>query len=70
MRLLLDANLSPGRIGVALGRRGLDVLSLALDPELGAPHDPQVLELAADQGRILVTARPDAKEWHDPSIAV
>jgi hypothetical protein len=31
------------------------VLSLASDPALGALDDPQVLELAAEQDRILVT---------------
>ena len=55
MRLLLDANLSPKRIGTALEQRGHDVLSLAADPALGALDDPQVLELAAQQQRILVT---------------
>ena len=55
LRLLLDANLSPKRIGSVLQKRGHDVLSLAADTALGALDDPQVLELAAEQGRILVT---------------
>jgi len=55
VRLLLDANLSPKRIGSVLQRRGHDVLSLASDAALGALDDPQVLELAAEQDRILVT---------------
>ena len=55
MRLLLDANLSPKRIGSTLQKRGHDVLSLASDVALGALDDPQVLQLAADQDRILVT---------------
>lgn len=68
MRLLLDANLSPKRIGAVLQRRGHDVLSLASDTALGALDDPQVLELAAEQGRILVTRNsrdfaPLLREW-------
>lgn len=55
MRLLLDANLSPKRIGVVLEKRGHDVLSLAADPTLGALDDPQVVALSAEQHRILVT---------------
>ncbi|HUF31998.1 MAG TPA: DUF5615 family PIN-like protein [Acidimicrobiales bacterium] len=68
MRLLLDANLSPKRIGAALEQRGHDVLSLAAEPNLGALADPQVLELAAEQGRILVTRNsrdfaPLLRQW-------
>lgn len=55
MRLLLDANLSPKRVGSPLQRRGHDVLSLASDTALAALDDPQVLEVAAEQSRILVT---------------
>lgn len=55
MRLLLDAQLSPKRIGAPLERRGHDVLSLATDASLGALDDPSVLELAAAERRILVT---------------
>ncbi|MEW6154557.1 MAG: DUF5615 family PIN-like protein [Actinomycetota bacterium] len=68
MRLLLDGNLSPKRIGSALAKRGHDVLSLASDAALGALDDPQVLELAAEQHRILVTRNsrdfaPILREW-------
>lgn len=68
MRLLLDANLSPKRIGAVLAKRGHDVLSLASDPGLGALDDPRVLELAAEQERILVTRNardfaPLLREW-------
>ena len=68
MRLLLDANLSPKRIGAPLEKRGHDVLSLASDAALGALDDPQVLEVAAEQGRILVTRNsrdfaPLLREW-------
>lgn len=68
MRLLLDANLSPKRIGSSLDKDGHDVLSLAADPALGALDDPQVLQLAAQQDRILVTRNsrdfaPLLREW-------
>lgn len=68
MRLLLDANLSPKRIGGPLTKQGHDVLSLASDATLGALDDPQVLELAAEQARILVTRNardfaPLLREW-------
>jgi hypothetical protein len=68
LRLLLDANLSPKRIGGPLHKRGHDVLSLASDAGLGALDDPQVLELAAKQSRILVTRNsrdfsPLLREW-------
>jgi predicted nuclease of predicted toxin-antitoxin system len=68
LRLLLDANLSPKRIGGPLAKRGHDVLSLASDAALGALDDPQVLELAAEQSRILVTRNardfaPLLREW-------
>jgi predicted nuclease of predicted toxin-antitoxin system len=68
LRLLLDANLSPKRIGSVLQKRGHDVLSLAADTALGALDDPQVLELAAEQGRILVTRNsrdfaPLLRQW-------
>jgi hypothetical protein len=68
LRLLLDANLSPERIGSALEERGHDVLSLAADTALGALDDPQVLELAAQEDRILVTRNsrdfaPLLREW-------
>ena len=68
MRLLLDANLSPRRVGSALEKRGHDVLSLASDAALGALDDPQVLELAAREDRIVVTRNsrdfaPLLREW-------
>ena len=68
MRLLLDANLSPRRVGSALEKRGHDVLSLASDATLGALDDPQVLELAAREDGIVVTRNsrdfaPLLREW-------
>lgn len=68
MRLLLDANLSPKRVGRPLEARGHDALSLASDVALGALADPEVLSLAAEQRRILVTRNsrdfvPLLREW-------
>jgi len=68
VRLLLDANLSPKRFGAVLARRGHDVVSLASDPILGALDDPQVLELAARDQRIVITRNsgdfgPILREW-------
>lgn len=68
MRLLLDANGSPKGIGSVLQRRGHDVLSLASNAVSGALDDPQVLELAAEQDRIVVTRNcrdfaPLLREW-------
>ena len=55
MRLLLDAQLSPDRIGAALAERGHDVRSIASDATLGALADAEVLEFAAAERRILST---------------
>ena len=68
MRLLLDANLSPRRIGAALRAAGHDLLALAEDATLEGLDDPVVLELAASQQRVLVTRNnrdfaPLAREW-------
>jgi len=68
MRVLLDAQLSPKHIGAPLKRRGHDVLSLAADATLGALDDPDVLALAAEEQRILVTRNarnfaPLLREW-------
>jgi predicted nuclease of predicted toxin-antitoxin system len=68
VRLLLDANLSPRRIGAALRAAGHDVLALAEDASFEALDDPLVLELAASRQRILVTRNsrdfaPLAREW-------
>ena len=54
MRLLLDAHLSPQRIGAPLGALGHDVRCLAGD-SAGVLDDPDVLALAAREARILVT---------------
>ena len=51
-----------------LAKRAHDVLSLASDASLGALDDPQVLELAAGEARIVVTRNardfaPLLREW-------
>jgi hypothetical protein len=68
VRLLLDANLSPRRIGEPLRVAGHDVAALAADPALEGLDDPLVLELAAAEKRILVTRNsrdfaPLARDW-------
>lgn len=55
MRILLDADLSPARIGAALRGRGHDVRAVASEPGLEGLADEAVLELAARERRILVT---------------
>ena len=68
MRLQLDANLSPRRIAAPLRTNGHDVLALAEDKSYEGISDPQVLELAAFERRILVTRNsrhfaPLARQW-------
>ena len=68
MRLLLDANLSPGGIAAKLRKAGHDVLALAEDATFEGLPDPQVLELAASQQRFLITRNsrdfaPLARQW-------
>jgi predicted nuclease of predicted toxin-antitoxin system len=68
VRLLLDANLSPRRIGGPLRAAGHDVLALAQDSSLEGLHDPVVLELAATEERVLITCNsrdfaPLARQW-------
>jgi predicted nuclease of predicted toxin-antitoxin system len=68
LRLLLDANLSPRRIAAQLRETGHDVLALAEDAAYEGLPDPQVLELAASEGRVLITRNsrdfaPIARGW-------
>lgn len=68
MRLLLDANLSSKRIGEPLRQRGHDVRAVADEPDLEGLHDEAVLQLAAGDGRILVTRNsrhfaPTCRTW-------
>ncbi|MCW3018817.1 MAG: hypothetical protein JWN10_1125 [Solirubrobacterales bacterium] len=68
MRLLLDANLSPRGVAAQLREAGHDVQALAEDAAFEGLSDPHVLELAASQGRVLITRNsrdfaPIAREW-------
>src|SRR5215218_5455902 len=68
MRILLDAHISGRTVGKALIERGHDVRSLDSDPDLEGLSDPEVLQLAATEGRVLVTANvrdfePLLREW-------
>jgi hypothetical protein len=68
VRLLLDANLSGRRIGAPLRKAGHDVLALSERADLEGLADPQVLALAAEEGRILITRNsrdfaPLLREW-------
>lgn len=68
MRLLLDANLSPRGVAARPREQGHDVLALAEDAAYEGLSDPQVLELAAAEERILVTRNsrdfaPLARQW-------
>jgi Domain of unknown function (DUF5615) len=55
LRLVLDANLSAKRIGAPLAKRGHDVRAISAEPDLEGLDDESVLELAARDGRVLVT---------------
>jgi hypothetical protein len=55
MRLLLDAHVSGPSVGGPLGDRGHDVRALDQEPELEGLDDEEVLALASDDSRILVT---------------
>ncbi len=68
MRLLLDANLSPRGIAARLREAGHDVLALAEDVAFEGLPDPQVLELASAEQRVLITRNsrdfaPLARQW-------
>lgn len=68
MRLLLDAHLSPTRIGDPLRALGHDVVAIATDVRIARLPDRSLLHLANEQRRILVScdgAHFDllAREW-------
>ncbi len=74
MRILLDAHVSGRRIARSLRNDGHDVLALSEDAELGALDDPDVLELAASEGRMLVTFNqrhfaPLLRQWAEAGRA-
>jgi hypothetical protein len=55
VRLLLDAHLSSRRVGGPLRRDGHDVHAIGDDRGLDGLTDPQVLELAVQEERMVVT---------------
>ncbi|MGH3042114.1 MAG: DUF5615 family PIN-like protein [Gaiellaceae bacterium] len=55
MRLLLDAHVSGPNVDGPLGERGHDVRALDQEPEHEGLDDEDVLALANDDGRIVVT---------------
>jgi predicted nuclease of predicted toxin-antitoxin system len=68
LRLLLDANLSPRGVASRLRHSKHDVLALAEDAANEGMPDPQVLELASAEQRILITRNsrdfaPLARQW-------
>jgi hypothetical protein len=70
VRVLLDANLSPGRVGDPLRERGHNVRALAAEPDLEGLDDEPVLELATQDERILVTRNsrdfaPLTRRWSE-----
>ncbi len=56
MRILLDAHISGRTVGKALAEGGHDVRTLDSEMEFEGLSDPEVLELASVEGRVLVTA--------------
>jgi predicted nuclease of predicted toxin-antitoxin system len=68
MRILLDAHISSRTVGRALSEGSHNVRALDSEPELEGLSDPEVLQLAATEGRVLVTANirdfePLLREW-------
>ena len=55
MRVLLDAHVSSRHVGRPLAAAGHDVLALHQDQALARLTDEEVLELAAEQGRVVIT---------------
>ena len=55
MRFLLDAHVSGRRVGRPLQERRYDVLALDSDPQLAGLADDEVLELARQEERVIVT---------------
>lgn len=68
MRILLDAHISGRAVGRALTESGHEVRALDSEIELEGLSDPEVLELAATERRVLVTANirdfePLLRQW-------
>lgn len=55
MRVLLDAHVSSRHVGRRLARAGHDVLALDQDETLSRLADEEVLALAVEQARIVIT---------------
>jgi Domain of unknown function (DUF5615) len=55
LRLFLDAHISGPRIARALRERGHDVRAADEERELEGQEDEQLLELAAQEGRVMIT---------------
>ena len=74
MRLLLDAHVSGRRIGAALRELGHDVRAVDDTRELDGSADEDLLQLALDEGRVLVTLDAAdfpriAREWAEAGRA-
>jgi hypothetical protein len=70
LRILLDAHVSGKRIANALRDAGHDVRAISEERDLEGLDDPDVLSLAAHEGRILVTFNhrdfvPLLREWSE-----
>ena len=55
MRLFLDAHISGPRIARALSERGYDVRAADEERELDGLEDEQLLALAAEESRVMIT---------------
>jgi Domain of unknown function (DUF5615) len=55
LRVLFDAHVSNRRVGESLRRAGHDVLALDQDEALGSLADEEVLALAVEEERIVIT---------------
>lgn len=68
MRVLLDAHVSSRHVGRRLARASHDVLALDRDETLGRLADEEVLALAAEEERVVITHNvrhfvPIARSW-------
>jgi hypothetical protein len=63
VRLLLDAHISGQRIAIPLREAGHDVLAADEERELDGWGDEELLALASDEGRVMITF--DVKDFPD-----
>lgn len=68
MRLLLDAHFSGVRLGEPLRQLGHDVLAVDDERNLDGMGDRELLQLAADESRILISA--DTNDLPDLLVAL